>query len=254
MTRARRHLPFLGIACGLIAGLEAQAQPDLNNGRFVAVGGYLNGAAGGSAGACFQCHGLDGAGDPTGAFPRLSGQSAWYLYDSMKDYASGARQNAIMTPIAQALSDRQMEDVAAYYAAQEDVPFPPPPDVDPLMLQHGAAISAVGIAQQGVQGCVNCHGPAGIGIPPSYPSLAGQYASYLELQLRLWKDGRRGGDPLNVMENIARLMTDEDIEAVSKYFASVRLPQAGQGADGTAGGPTQGTQAPQLGVVPSAGQ
>jgi cytochrome c553 len=197
------------------------SRPDIANGRFVVVGG----AAEGTATACFRCHGLQGAGDPTGAFPRLADQSAWYLFKALQDYATERRHNPIMTPIAKALTTGQMEDVAAYYAAIEDAPYPPPPEVDPQVLQMGGALSAIGAAEQGVQACVNCHGPEGAGMPPTYPYLAGQHAPYLELQLRLWKEGKRGGDPLNVMKNISERMTDEQIEAVSLYFASLRLPE-----------------------------
>ena len=142
----------------------------------------------------------------------------------MKDYASGARQNAVMTPIAKALDDQQMRDVSAYYAAQKEAPSAPQPMVETHLLQHGAALSAVGHAERGLQACINCHGPHGVGLAPTYPYLAGQYANYLEAQLNAWKSGQRKSDRLvgQVMENIAKQMTDEDIRAVSAYYASVR--------------------------------
>lgn len=230
------------------------AEPDINNGRFVAVGGATQDIAN----ACFRCHGLQGAGDSAGAFPRLADQSAWYLFKALQDYASGRRNNAIMTPIAQALTTEQMEDVAAYYASVKDAPYPPSPEVDPLMLQQGAALSAVGSAEQGVQACVNCHGPEGVGMPPVYPYLAGQHAPYLELQLRLWKEDRRGADPLNVMKTIADQLTDEQVRAVSLYFASIRVPEVTPEGAFEAGGATATTPeegAPSgtaLGVTPDA--
>lgn len=175
-----------------------------------------------AAGACFQCHGMDGKGDAAAIFPRLSDQVYKYLYDSLKDYASGIRQNPVMTPIAKALTDQQMRDVSAYYAAQKSVEYPPPPRVDPHLLQHGAALAAVGNAERRVQGCINCHGPDGGGLPPTYPYLAGQYAAYLEAQLRAWKTGERKGDGFGIMENIAKRLTDEEIRAVSQYYAAIR--------------------------------
>lgn len=193
---------------------------NVDQGRGIAVGTYTRGPGG----ACFQCHGIDGKGDGQAAFPRLTGQSYSYLYESMRDYASGVRQNAVMTPIAKALTDQQMRDVSAYYAAQEDAPFGPQPSVDAHVLQYGAALSAVGHAERGLQACINCHGPSGVGLPPTYPYLAGQYANYLEAQLKAWKSGQRKSDRLagQVMENIAKQMTDEDVRAVAAYYASVR--------------------------------
>src|SRR3954454_8410250 len=67
---------------------------------------------------CGQCHGADGKGDPSGPYPRLAGQAALYLYKQLDDYASGSRKNEVMGPIAQALSDQERQDAAAYYAGQ----------------------------------------------------------------------------------------------------------------------------------------
>lgn len=201
---------------------ESPSAEALERGRAVALG------AGGAAephAACVTCHGMDGVGDASGAFPRLTGQAGWYLYKQLKDYATGTRPNDVMSPIAGALDDRQMADVAAYYAEQE-ARSAEMPQADPLTLQEGGVISAMGIPDKGVAACVNCHGPAGRGLPPSFPYLAGQYPAYVELQLRLWRDGVRRNDPLGVMAVIARALSDEEMRAVSLYFASVRLEEA----------------------------
>lgn len=183
----------------------------------------LAGPPGGGLTACVRCHGLKGAGKGVGAFPRLAGQSETYLYESLKSYGSGARPSGIMRPIAEALTDDQMKAVAAYYAGVDDAPYPPLPGADPVSLQRGGVISAVGLPEQGVQACRDCHGPSGVGRPPTYPVLAGQYADYTALQLSLWKKGMRGGGPGSaVMADIAAALTDAQIEAVSLYFATVR--------------------------------
>lgn len=207
------------------AALDPQAG-NIERGRAIVVGAFA--AAPGKSNlqpqavACFRCHGVDGRGDAAAAFPRLTDQVYKYLYDSLKDYASGVRQNAVMGPIAQALNEEQMRDVSAYYAAQKNAPYPEPPEADPEALQYGGAIAAVGHAPRGIQGCINCHGPEGVGLPPTYPFLGGQYAIYLEFQLKAWKTGRRKGDGFGVMENIAKRMSDEEIRAVSLYYASMR--------------------------------
>jgi cytochrome c553 len=204
-----------------VASFDAR-DADVERGRAIVVGAYAAPPEVLQRGTCFRCHGMDGRGDAAAAFPRLSDQSYKYLLDSMADYASGVRQSAIMGPIAQALTRQQMRDVSAYYAAQADAPYGQPPKVDPTVLQRGAALAAVGSAERGVQGCINCHGPDGGGLPPSYPYLAGQHALYLESELKGWKQGRRKGDTLGVMEYIAKRLTDEEIRAVSAYYASMR--------------------------------
>lgn len=209
-------------AVGIILAPSVLAQPrpsgDVNRGRLVALGGSTQH----QRIACVQCHGIEGVGSTSGAFPRIADQSGWYLYKSLQDYASSLRPNEIMMPIANTLSDQEMQDVAAYYASIRSAPFPPKPDLDIRTLQIGGAISAVGIPSQGVPPCSGCHGQDGVGASPIYPALAGQYAPYTEYQLLLWKQGHRDGDPMNIMEQIAKAMTEEQIRAVSLYFASVR--------------------------------
>ena len=81
--------------------------------------------AGGNASAgkaksatCQACHGIDGKSiDPS--YPNLAGQHASYLEKALKDYRDGRRTNAIMAPMAMALSDQDIEDIAAWYAKQD---------------------------------------------------------------------------------------------------------------------------------------
>lgn len=196
----------------------AQPAPgDAAAGRAVAMGGDRM-----AGWACVSCHGLRGEGDGSGGFPRLSGQSAWYLYKQLQDYAAGTRPNAVMTPIARALTEGEMRDVAAWYAAQADARFPPAERPNARLLQTGGAIAAVGVPARGVTACVNCHGMHGEGSPPSIPALAGQYAPYTALQLRLWKQGERRNGPLGVMAQVAAGLTEAEIDAVAAYYATLR--------------------------------
>jgi cytochrome c553 len=203
--------------------VEREVTDDLLElGRLVAMGGA---EAGGSGMACIACHGSNGRGDGSGAFPRLAGQHGWYLYKQLMDYAAGTRPNEIMSGIAARLTEREMEAVSAYYAAI-DAPFRPVlGEVEPEMLQWGGQLAAVGSAERGIPACVNCHGPQGTGLPPTVPYLAGQYANYMAHQLELWAEGTRNNDAMNVMSTIAMEMTEEDMRAVSEYYARVRPPE-----------------------------
>lgn len=67
---------------------------------------------------CVACHGPTGD-SPTPAFPRIAGQHADYMVKVLKDYKSGARQNAIMAGIVADLSERDMQDLAAFFAQQQ---------------------------------------------------------------------------------------------------------------------------------------
>jgi cytochrome c553 len=195
---------------------EPAVAADLEAGRAVVVGGKEA-----TITPCFMCHGLDGVGDSAGAFPRLTGQAAFYMYKQLVDYASGARPNDVMSPIAREMTEPQMADVAFYYSTV-DGPDTPRPAVDADVLARGREIVEDGLPDHGVPACNLCHGEAGAGDPPLFPYLAGQYAPYTELQLQLWKQGVRRNDALDVMADIARAMSDQDIHAVALYFEWLR--------------------------------
>lgn len=67
---------------------------------------------------CTACHGADGNTPLQPDFPKLGGQHYDYLLHSLKAYKSGLRKNPVMQPMAQPLSTKEMEELAAYYAAQ----------------------------------------------------------------------------------------------------------------------------------------
>ena len=67
---------------------------------------------------CQACHGTDGNGIGDPQYPLLAGQFPDYLAKSLRDYKSGARDNAIMKGFASTLSDQDMLDLAAYFANQ----------------------------------------------------------------------------------------------------------------------------------------
>lgn len=74
---------------------------------------------------CQTCHGLDGRAKIPEA-PSLAGQSATYLVKALNDYRSGARKNDMMSLVAPTLKDKDVEDLAAYYAAIEVTVSSPP--------------------------------------------------------------------------------------------------------------------------------
>lgn len=214
----------LGGAIVLAAFQTASAASDPVAGRHIAERGTQNGAQ-----PCSACHQADGRGNEALGAPRLAGQTEFYLAKQLRDYASGSRQNDIMTPIAKALNDQQRDDAAAYYA-HLDAPYPPVKAADPQALAHGGALVAMGSQKLRVEGCVNCHGPQATGLAPSYPALAGQYASYLSAQYKAWRGGTRGNDPQGVMRMIFSRIDQKDADAIMQYLASLR-PTSQPGAE-----------------------
>ena len=71
-----------------------------------------------AAEVCAACHGPDGN-SPVPDFPRLAGQHADYMISTLKKYKNGKRANPIMMGLAATLSDEDIKNVAAYFAAQK---------------------------------------------------------------------------------------------------------------------------------------
>jgi cytochrome c553 len=167
--------------------------------------------------ACEACHGVNGNPDGSGTFPRLFGLPAYYLAKQISDYRSNARQNAIMAGVAQALSEDDIADVAAYYATAKE-PFPSFAAADPALMTRGRELAIVGDAEKGVPACNNCHGPGGIGLPPAIPPLAGQFAPYIVAELQFWQKGERRNDGGAQMSELARRLDARDVAAVAAYY------------------------------------
>ena len=211
-------LVALGVLAWGASGVTA-APADVADGRSIVLGETV-----GRELTCARCHGERGTGDATEGIPRLAAQSRFYLRKQLEDFASGARPSETMAPIARALTPDRWEDVAAYFESLEDAPYPPQSPADPVALQRGGVLSAIGDLERNVRACEVCHADAGVGFPPSFPYLAGQHAGYTERQLLLWKRGIRDNDPLDVMGEIARVLSEEEIRALAVYFARLRPP------------------------------
>ena len=67
---------------------------------------------------CQACHGLDGLSKVPDA-PNIAGQTEPYIVAQLQAYKSGARKNEVMSVVAPPLSDKDIEDLAAYFSAIE---------------------------------------------------------------------------------------------------------------------------------------
>ena len=188
------------------------------------VGGPETGRMGETLQDCARCHGRDGNGGADGAFPRLAGQSADYLYETLRAYAQGNRFSGIMQPVAASLDEESIRALAEHFAAQKPaMPSSAAGEPDPKLLELGRRIADSGDPGRGVAACSGCHEGAGDSRharDPRYPTLDGLHASYIAGQLRLWRDEARGNTALSrIMEAAVRRMTDEQIDAVAEYYS-----------------------------------
>jgi cytochrome c553 len=185
--------------------------------------------------SCATCHGRDGHGRDVDTMPLLAGQRAPYLRKALEAYASGQRHSGMMEPVAGALTREAIEEVTGYYAGlrSERAASPSVQDrgASSEAARRGALIATEGIRAQRVPACVECHGPGAKRGKPEYPRLAGQRAGYLELQLTLFREGRRGGsDHAHLMQPIATRLKPEQARDVAAYFASLAADATPQAA------------------------
>jgi len=184
------------------------------------------GPVGTSLAACSRCHGLDGAGRASGAFPRLDIQTTDYLFMQLAAYAEGTRHSGIMQPVATELEEAEMRRLADYYSSQRPAPKQEPIG-DEALRTMGESLATVGLPDQGIPPCMSCHAEDAAARDPLYPALAGQYAGYTSQQLELFKTGRRRATPAaEIMSVIAERLTSEHIKAVSLYLAGLPAARA----------------------------
>jgi len=159
---------------------------------------------------CAACHGPGGnSTDPQ--FPSLAAQPPIYVFYQLLQFREQRRKDARMSPFAEKLTDADMKDIAAYYAAQK--PAAPTLAADPAKVAAGKAI-----AQRFY--CSSCHTSTFAG-QNHIARLAGQHYDYLVKELRGFKTGARP-DIDGTMASAAQPLTDEDITNVAHYLASLR--------------------------------
>jgi cytochrome c553 len=172
--------------------------------------------------ACVRCHESAGMPPVSDLVPRLSGQTAAYLAESLQRYRVGSRPSGFMQPVATELTDEQIVALAEYYAALDaDASSAHASDdaADEALLTLGRSLAEGGDPAAEVPACGSCHGA---GVRADYPRLAGQPASYIEAQLRLWQNGGRRLYPAGrIMAEIAGRLDPSQIEAVAAYYQSL---------------------------------
>ena len=195
----------------LVAGsLQAQA-PDLDKAKQTAET------------LCAACHMADGN-SQLATNPKIAGQHEDYLFKQLREFKGWngnppVRENAIMGGMVAGLEEADMRALAKYFSSFE---LQPEPAKNLETIELGQQIWRAGIASKGVPACAGCHGPAGAGMPAQYPRLSGQFAEYIEAQMKGFRDGVRQNDPNSMMRMVAIKMTDPEIKAVSDYAAGLR--------------------------------
>lgn len=181
------------------------------------------------AALCAGCHGADGNSGINPEWPKLAGQVPQYIVKQLLDFKAGRRSDQAMSPMAQPLTSQDIEDLAAYFAAQKTQTGAGKAD----MLARGREIYEKGIHRPKVLACVGCHGPQGAGnrewnrhmaTQPAMlaPALGGQQPAYVLKQLKAYKAGTRSNDVGHVMRDLLSHLTDQDMVAVAEYITTLK--------------------------------
>lgn len=176
------------------------------------------------AATCAACHGADGN-SLIDIQPSLAGQHQAYIVKQLKDFKTAfetggaeGRNNAVMNGMAAVLSDQDMLDIAAHYASQTAKDMTTPEDV----VEAGAKLYQGGDLERGITACIACHGPRGNGMElANFPDISGQHAAYIKSQLEAFRSGQRNNDLNGMMQDIAKKLSDDDIEILSKYLGGL---------------------------------
>jgi cytochrome c553 len=184
-------------------------------GSAMAEGNAVTGKA--RSAMCAGCHGADGN-SVAPNFPKLAGQDAQYIAKQLTDFKSGARKDPTMTGMAAGLSKKDMDDLGAYYAGQKRTMDTPTASAAELKMAE--RLYRGGNAKNGISACMSCHGPAGSGIPPRFPAVSGQHATYTQKQLVDFKAGTRNNDG-EVMTRTAFRLSEAEIKALSAYMSGL---------------------------------
>lgn len=214
------------LGCTVFSASYAQnaVKPDAAKGEAL----YTNGDAARGIISCASCHGA--AGNSTLPInPNLAGQAHEYIARQLHDFkpqgdapAKRSGPNGgplVMTPMVQPLTDEDIQNIA-YYLGQQPLDYEAAATATKeATMERGQQIWRGGVPDKRVPACAGCHAPDGSGVPAEFPRLAGQFPSYIEDQLKQFRNNDRQNA---IMHDIADRMSDSDIAAVADYAAGLR--------------------------------
>lgn len=153
-----------------------------------------------TAAACAACHGEDGnSSDPN--TPSLAGEDPEYLATATRAYRDGTRDYLMMKHPVEALSDQDIENLAAFYANQEPKAVP---------------VNRPLTTADWIERCDRCHGEEGRSTDPRFPRLAAQQHDYLQRSLAAYHAENRKN---SMMRAMTATLSEPEIAAIASYYA-----------------------------------
>jgi len=150
--------------------------------------------------ACGGCHGEGGV-STDAATPSLASQDPQYLAAAIKAYRTTRRKNDTMSRMVANLTDKEIDDIVAYYVTQKGKPA-----------EDGQAL-----VKDITDKCNRCHASDIYNPALAIPSINGQDKDYLILALRAYRDGKRQN---SLMHNMSIPYSDAIIESLASYYSN----------------------------------
>ncbi len=169
---------------------------------------------------CIGCHGIVGyqASFPEiHKVPMVSGQGAAYIAAALNAYKKGDRKHPTMRGIAESLTDQDIADLSAFYAASGVVE-----GAAPLAKAAEGSAKAMELITKGA--CVSCHGDSfSKPLDPSYPKIAGQHSDYLYVALKSYKIEKNPqlGRNNAIMGGVAKQFSNAELKIMANYLGSL---------------------------------
>ena len=166
---------------------------------------------------CAGCHGAHGEGSSSGV-PRLAGQNTEYLSHALSMFKAGTRASPIMQPIAQGLSDADIQALTAYFSGQSAPLVDGKVAVSPALFETGKQLVATGTVR-----CFECHGDGGRGNGARYPGIAGQPARFTVDRIHEFQQRARGKTPQpGTMTAVSTMLSEDEIQAYAAYLSQLQ--------------------------------
>ena len=147
----------------------------------------------------------------------ISGQGAAYIASALNAYKKGERKHPTMRGIAQSMSDQDIADLSAYYAASGVAE-----SAAPLAKAPDGSAKAMELITKGA--CISCHGDSfSKPLAPSYPKIAGQHSDYLYVALKSYKIEKNPqvGRGNAIMGGVVKQFSVAELKVMANYLGGL---------------------------------
>jgi len=176
---------------------------------------------------CLACHAAEGRRSKDEYYPRLAGKPQGYLFNQMQNFRDGRRRNRAMSLLMQSLSDDYLKEIAGYFASLE-----PRYSAAKGQSVDDPALISKGDPARKISACITCHGKELLGVAPNIPGLLGLPNDYVAAQMGAWRVDLRRAPAPDCMGEIAKQLTDVEVNNIALWLAAQPLAPGSRPAAG----------------------